>query len=180
MIQEINIKFDRKAFESMYFNNYEDSYLIGPKTKIRFIAALVISILMPIITASGHAIYPMIVLLSWVVFLIVWVDYLMMIYKIGKWKKEVVKKLDEQSQVQSMKIQLTEDSITLLEDGNISSEQWSNFTQCQMSAEFILLNGETDYFFPSSSMSPENYKIVTRIVKSKINQDAIDLLDDDL
>jgi hypothetical protein len=111
MIQEINIKFDRKAFEAMYFNNYEDSYLLGPKTKIRFIAALVISILMPIITISGYNSYPMVMLLSWVAFFLIWVDYLMMIYKTGKWKKGILKKLDEQSQVKSMKIQLTEDSI---------------------------------------------------------------------
>lgn len=180
MIQEINIKFDRKAFEAMYFNNYEDSYLLGPKTKSRFIAALVISILMPVITVSVHDVYPSVMLLSWALFLIIWVDYLMMIYKIGRWKKGVFKKLDEQSQVKSMKIQLTEVSITLLEDGNENSEQWSDFTECQMSAEFILLNGETDYFFPSSSMSPEDYKTVSRILKSKIDRDAIDLLDDDL
>ncbi|MFT6982215.1 MAG: hypothetical protein ACJAUD_000982 [Crocinitomicaceae bacterium] len=180
MIQEINIKFDRKAFEAMYFNNYEDSYLLGPKTKIRFIAALVISILMPIITISGYNSYPMVMLLSWVAFFLIWVDYLMMIYKTGKWKKGILKKLDEQSQVKSMKIQLTEESITLIEDGNKKSEQWSNFNDCQMSAVFILLNGETNYFFPSSCMLPEDYKIVSRFVKSKMDSDALDLLDDDL
>ena len=104
----------------------------------------------------------------------------MMIYKTGKWKKGILKKLDQQSQVKSMKIQLTEESITLIEDGNKKSEQWSNFNHCQMSARFILLNGETNYFFPSSYMLPEDYKIVSQIVKSKMDSDALDLLDDDL
>ncbi|MFT6244545.1 MAG: hypothetical protein ACJA0U_000100 [Salibacteraceae bacterium] len=122
----------------------------------------------------------MVMLLSWVAFLLIWVYYLTMIYKTGKWKKGILKNLDEQSQVKSMKIQLTEESITLIEDGNKKAEQWSNFSDCQMSAEFILLNGETNYFFPSSCMRPEDYKIVSRIVKSKMDRAAIDLLDDDL
>ncbi|NRA13488.1 MAG: hypothetical protein HRT57_16205, partial [Crocinitomicaceae bacterium] len=140
IIQEIDIKFDRKAFEAMYFRDYEDSYLIGPKTKARFIVSLVISIISPLITVSGHDIYPMIMLLSWGVFLIIWVDYLMIIYKIGKWKREVFKKLDQQSQVKSMKIQLAEESITLIEDGEKSSERWSHFTECELSTSSILLN----------------------------------------
>ena len=49
-----------------------------------------------------------------------------------------------------------------------------------MSAGFILLNLETNYFFPSSCMGPEDYKIVSQFVKSKMDNDAIDLLDDDL
>lgn len=180
MIKVINIQFDREAFEAMYFRNYEDSYLLGPKTKIRFIAVLTITILVPIITISAHATWPSIMLTSWVLFIIFWVDYLMMIYKMSKWKKSIHKKLDEQSLVQSMRVGLTHDGITLYMDELVITEEWVNFTETQLSASFILLKGETDYFFPSSSMNPDDFKLMFELVSDKITIDEIDLLEDEL
>lgn len=180
MIQEINIQFDRKAFEEMYFRNFEDSYVLGSKTKIRFIAALSITVLVPVITASAHNTYPSIMLASWVLFVIIWVDYLMIIYKIRKWKKSIHKKLNEQSLVKSMRLKLTEEGITIYQDELVITEQWVNFHETQMSAAFILLKGETDYFFPSTSMNANDFQLMFQLVSSKIKDDEFDLLDDEL
>jgi len=180
MIQVINIRFDRKAFEAMYFRNFEDSYVLGPKTKLRFIAALTITILVPVITATAHASMPSIMLASWVLFILIWVDYLMMIYKIRKWKKSIHRKLDEQSKVKSMRLGLSNDGITIYQDELTITEEWINFTETQLTASFILLKGETDYFFPSTSMHPTDYELMIQLVSDKISIDEIDLLEEEL
>lgn len=180
MIRVINIRFDRDVFEAMYFRNFEDSYFLGPKTKIRFIAVLSITILMPIVSISTHATWPSIMLASWVLFIVLWIDYLMMIYKIGKWKKSIHRKLDEQSLVQSMRIGLSEEGLTLYQDELEINEDWVNFTETQISASFILLKGETDYFFPSTSMKEDDYKVMLELVSDKISADEIDLLDEEI
>ena len=178
MIREFNISFDREEFEAMYFANFEDSYLLSSKMKPRFIAVLAITIIMPLITVSAHDKWPAIMLISWFLFVALWVDFTMAVFKTRSWKRGILKALDAQSRVQVRSLQLYHDKLILIEDGQQTVKKWSDFHESQISARFIWLQGDTDYYFPSSSMSLDDYQVMCELVKDKTHPEEIDLLDE--
>ena len=70
---------------------------------------------------------------------------------------------------------MTENSIALTMDEQVTIQKWSIITYCKMDDKRITLKGESQIFLPAVSMTGDEYEFLKEIISKKLGEDGEDV-----
>lgn len=167
---EINLNFNKADFEEVYFKNRANNILFSKAIKKQFILALVLGAF-----SVTSLIYSTISNKSWGVFTIVTIIFILvlnqLIKKIApelKWEKTIRDFLDEQAKFISRKLTLSENTLTLKRDTNITIMRWKDFKKVVIDDKAISLYGDETFVFPKKSMNWHDFDLLRNEILLRI------------
>jgi hypothetical protein len=166
----IELSFKRQHFEEIYFKDRQGNILLSRLVRKPLIALLVIftlligSILYSWLTNEAAALVVILLMFLIITLLI----YGKTAYAILKWRRAIVKYMDEHSRFKSQKLILTESSLSVIQDNVEAIYKWSVFTNAVIEENYVTLKGADLYLFPKKSMSLEDYGYFTQMVRSQL------------
>ncbi|WP_300671004.1 hypothetical protein [Soonwooa sp.] len=169
---EIELNFNRKFFEEIYFKNNNGNIFFGPQTKSFSIAFIILSVFL-ILIRSNFTFYSA----NWPLFyFLVFIDILVFlnlaarVFNILKWKNSIRKYLDSIENHSTYKLIADENAFAIILDENITKEKWSEIKATKMQADYISLKGNYEYFIPKKSMTDSEYENLKKIIDEKIGK----------
>ena len=191
MTLEIKLNFKRVHFEEIYFGDHQGSYFKGPIiqntfrnmllslfiTGIFFFIPIYISnhksggLLVDLIGNKSMAIGILLSLLfivSQFASIILTIVYFHKVSTIRKWRKQVKELLDTQEKFRESKLVLSEKGFSLVQDENVTAENWSNFSKGEVNSSYISLFSEINYIIPSKSMTSSEFQRLSEFVSKKL------------
>ncbi len=173
-MKEIDLKFNRKDFEEIFFNDDKGNYLKSPTTKVYF-KYFIIS-LMAFIGASIYSLarneYGFFVI-GLIAFLVCLYFFLKAILDLRKWKREIKDYLDREEKFKSNKLILSDKFLSIKQDDNETVEEWSTINSAHISDNYIRLDGKVNVLIPSKTMSTDEYKELRKILSDKLHSQQI-------
>lgn len=170
MATEMTLNFSRKDFEAIYFKDHQADYFRSPTVKGTFIA-WVISACLALASGIYGAVsdnYGLLIITS-IALVMTTLTYLRACRVLYKWKAEISAWLDREEQYNDYRIIVSENSFILRQDDKETMERWSNFSTATISDEYMLLAGSQNFIIPSSSLKPEDYAELRKVVSEKIS-----------
>ena len=168
---EIELKFNRKDFEEVYFNGNQMNYFKSATTKRPFqnllISSLIFSFLLynTITENSAH----ILTIIIGLIFLYNLISYLIKAYEIWEQRKKVKNYLDGVEKIKSHKLILTKDSFEIIQENEKVVEKWTDFKPAEINEMFVyLLSDKENYLIPKKSMTELEYSDLTAILTEKI------------
>lgn len=158
----------------MYLKNDHGSYTRSPGiygvwiTLLVFFGLAVLSMLYTYVTNKAGLVMVILILST----LVVGAFYLQSAARIYKWRQSISQYLDEIEEVRSIRLTLTETTLTLKHDEKETIEKWAMFRQLIIEKDYLILRSDADHVFMRSSMSPEEFEFLTRFASERINQPA--------
>lgn len=165
---EITLHFDRNHFEEIYFKNNQRSYIHNAEIKPLFRNSVILLLIIVFLFFYAKVKNEYEILIIPFIPLIVFVfKYLEKFSIILKWKKGVVRYLNEQEQYTSHTLILSDNSLSIIQDGQETIEKWSNFTSVKILDDYIALNSLEHFLIPKKSMTPEEFQILKKNISVK-------------
>ena len=171
---EIELNFNRKDFEEVYFNGNQVSYVNSETTKNPFrnmlISGLIFSFLLfKLISDDGTQIGTII---FGIIFLYFLVDYLTKAFRIWKKKKKVEVYLNGVEKIKTHKLILNKDTFGIQQEDEITTEFWTDFNKPEINDMFTYLVSKSEnYLIPKKSMTELEYEELKSIIRNKINNE---------
>lgn len=168
---EITLKVDIADLRDIYFGNREHVYFFGPKTKAQSIGLVCAFILCPIIwlhavTVNGGTSYAF----SIIGFFGAVGAFWSAARPIIQWKKSVNTFLENAEQVRILKVIFNEEYIHHIQDETETKFNWSVIERATITDRFIDLHANTTIFLPKSSMTPEEYQVLSDKIMEKVQE----------
>ncbi len=165
---EITLNFHRNHFEEIYFKNNQGSYIHNTEIKPLFrnsVILLMVFVLLFFYTKAKNE-YE-ILIIPFIPLIVFIFKYLEKLAIIQKWKKSVIRYLNEQEQYISHKLILSNNSLSVIQDGQETIEKWTNFTSIKILDDYISLNSSEHFLIPKKSVTPEEFQILKKIISAK-------------
>lgn len=166
----IELTFRREDFEEIYFVNHEGNIFLSKTVKERFIILLVFICLF--IISGTYSFFTNtlfgIPILSFFLLVIAGFSYRYYALPILKWKKNIDTYLKNLSQINNHAINLTPNSISVIQDGEEVIVKWVVITSAKITEKFITIAGTEIFFFPKKSMKDTDYQFLKNMVVEKI------------
>ncbi len=171
---EIELNFNRKDFEEVYFNGNQASYVNSETTKNPFRNMLVSGLiffflLFKSISEGGTQIVTIILGIIFIYFL---ADYLTKAFGIWKRKKKVEVYLNGVEKIKSHKLILNKNTFEIQQENEIVTELWTDFKKPEINDMFTYLVSKSEnYLIPKKSMTELEYEELKSIIRNKINDE---------
>lgn len=169
---EIDLNFDRRFFEEIYYKNNNGNIFFNPQTKNYTIAVLILTLAL-VLTRSNYSIQSN----NWGMFyftllleIVAVINLIIRIISIIKWKKSIKKYLDFVASHKKFKLIADENTITIMLDENITKEKWTELKSCEINDNYISIASKYDYFLPKKAMSETEYQNLKNIITKKIDE----------
>ena len=169
---EINLNFNRKFFEEIYYKNDKANLFFGPERKNISISIIILSFLL-FVTKSNSSLQST----NWGLFyflllieIALIINLTIRVVSLLKWKKSIKEYLDFVENHKTFKLIADENTITLKLDENITQEKWNEIKSCEINNEYISIKSNYDYFLPKKSMTESEYENLKNIISQKINE----------
>ena len=88
-----------------------------------------------------------------------------------KWKKQVIKYLNDLAKIKNHEIALTNETLTMIQDDEETIIKWVAFTKAILNDESITLFGIDTFFFPKKSMDKSDYKYLKGFISDKLKNE---------
>lgn len=169
----IQLIFRRQDFEDIYFKKNKGNIFLGESVKQYFVILLVfVTVFMISLTYSlfmnelwGFPIF--FLMLS----AISSITYASHASPIIKWKKQVIKYLNDLAKIKNHEIALTNETLTMIQDGEETIIKWVAFTKAILNDESITLFGIDTFFSPKKSMDISDYKYLKGFISDKLKNE---------
>ena len=169
MHHEINLNFNRKDFEAVYFADQNRSLIAGPTTKRHFLYFI---IALSLFIVSGFYYWPdemgAFFYISAIVLAYTLNKYYVVFKNVSKWTQQVNTYLNNLEKYKSQRLVLTDEALTQIQDDEELVENWSDFITAEIKDTHILLVSEVNFIFPAKSMSAQDYQLFKTVVSAKI------------
>jgi hypothetical protein len=171
---EIELNFNRKDFEEVYFNGNQGSYVNSETTKKPFRNMLAFGLiffffLFKLISDGGIRIGTIIL---GIIFLYFLVNYLTKAIGIWKRKKTVEVYLNGVEKIKSHKLILNKNAFGIQQENEIVTEFWTDFKRPEINDMFIYLVSKSEnYLIPKKSMTELEYEELKSIIRNRINNE---------
>ncbi|CAN5445412.1 hypothetical protein BH11BAC3_BH11BAC3_42460 [soil metagenome] len=170
----IKLTYRRHDFENIYFKDGQGNIFWSKPVKQYFIIALVFMIVA--LTSLVYAIFTNqlwgFTVFFFFLFAVAFFTYAKQATIIFRWKKQVIRYLNNLAKIQNHELTLTNEAIALIQDDKETIDKWSNFTKVTFDNESITLYGFDIYLFPKQSMSITDYEYLKQFISGKI-QDGL-------
>lgn len=168
---EIRLKVDIADLKDIYFGNREHVYFFGPKTKAQSLGLVCAFILCPIIlfhaiSVKGGISY----IFSIIGFFSAVGAFWSAVRPIIKWKKSVTAFLENAEQVKNLKVIFNNEFIHHIQDETETKLNWSIIERAIITNRFIELDASTSIFLAKSSMTQEEYRILSDKIMEKVQE----------
>lgn len=168
---EIDLKFTRKDFEELYFQKNQGNYFSNESTKMPFVYALIATLVFiyllfsSIREKSDYAV----TFFAGIFFLVTTQNFISKANSIRKRNLSIKKYLDKVEKIKKSKLELTENSFSLIQDNEYVIEKWANFTNIENKDDYIFLvsNKET-YLIPKKSMTENEFSNLCSFIVKKV------------
>ena len=169
MKTEIQLRFNRKDFEEIYFRDHQGDYIRSPTTKTAFITLIITGVaFLSIFAYSFNDDSIALTFFFGFIFSFAIFNYVKDFVTLYKWKSQIFDYLDREEKYQNCKILLTENSFTLFQDDKETIEKWTNFTKVHSTVEFISLEGKENFLIPQKSMTTSDFQKLKDIISEKV------------
>jgi len=167
---EINLNFNKADFEEVYFKNRENNMLFSKLIKKQFMLSLIFGTL-----SLASLIYFTMSNKSWGIFTITTVIFVLVLNQLIKkmapelkWERSIRDFLDEQAKFISRKLTLSENTLTLKRDTNITIMRWKDFKKVVIDDKAISLYGDETFVFPKKSMNWHDFDLLRNEILLRI------------
>lgn len=166
----ITLNFSRKDFEEIYFRDKQGNLFVSKQIKNEFLFLITTIVLFAIATLYSYVNerYFWITIISFLVLIFSFVNYLAKATTIYKWKKSVIELINYNSQFRVHKLIITASSFTLIQDTTESISKWSTITNALIDDHYLIIYSQIEYFFPKKSMSSQDYQYLVTMIKKHI------------
>jgi hypothetical protein len=166
---EIDLTFDRKYFEEIYYKDFRTSYFKSPSTKVPFRNLLLgtITLIVFYCYARYEDTYSLFIVGIIIFATLLW-SYLAALNTIIKWKKSIIAYLDREEKYEKNKIILSDDYFTLIQDSNEVIEHWSNFKHAEITETHMRLEAKETFLIPKSCMADAEYELLKHTISDKM------------
>ncbi|ALM19805.1 hypothetical protein AAT17_00280 [Nonlabens sp. MIC269] len=168
---EIELKFNRKDFEEVYFNGNQLNYFKSTTTKRPFQNLLIYSLLFSVLLYNvifENSTHIMTIIMG-LIFLTNLIIYLIKVYGIRGKRKKVKDYLDGVEKIKNHKLILTKNSFTIIQENEKFIEKWTDFKPIEINEMFVyLMSDKENYLIPKKSMTELEYTTLTSILTEKI------------
>ncbi|WP_196888741.1 hypothetical protein [Aureivirga sp. CE67] len=166
---EIQLNYNRKDFENIYFKNNQGNYFKSMTTKTLFHSALFFFILLVLsVFFSFYKNSFEIAMISSLLFFVVLLFYFSACFKLFKWKKLIHDFLDQIETYKEFRIELGSNSFIFIQGENEFMENWTNFKIIKILDDYFELEGSQIYVIPKKSMSNQDCEVMKNILKEKM------------
>lgn len=177
MNKEIILSVKRKEIEKLFLskkggNYFTSELLIEPFLYSVICIILVIGLIILEQFIEIPSLFYIVVVPITVFF--VW-QYFLMVRGLFKHKKSIKDWLDYVESFKNFKVNVTENSISLTMDEQVTIQKWSIITYCKMDDKRITLKGESQIFLPAVSMTGDEYEFLKEIISKKLGEDGEDV-----
>lgn len=169
----IQLIFRRQDFEDIYFKKNQGNIFFGESVKQYFVILLLFVTVF--IISLTYSLFRN-VLWGFPIFFLMLsgissVTYASHASPIIKWKKQVIKYLNDLAKIKKYEIALTNDTLIMIQDDEETIIKWVTFTKAILNDESITLFGTDTYFFPKKSMDPSDYKYLKGFISDKLKNE---------
>ncbi len=171
---EIELNFNRKDFEEVYFNGNQGSYINSQTIKNPFRNMLSSGLiffffLFKLISDDGTQIATIIL---GIIFLYFLTEYLIKAFRIWKRNRKVKDYLNGVEKIKSHKLILSKDAFEIQQENKIVTELWTDFKRPEINDMFTYLVSKTEnYLIPKKSMTELEYDEMKSIIKNRIDNE---------
>jgi hypothetical protein len=169
---EIELNFNRKDFEEVYFNGNQGSYVNNETTKSTFrnmlgSGLIFFFFLFKLISDGGTQVGT---ILLGIIFLYFLAEYFIKAFRIWKRNKKVRDYLNGVEKIKNHKLILNKDTFEIKQENEIVTELWTDFKKPEINDMFTYLVSKTEnYLIPKKSMTELEYEKLKSIIRNKIN-----------
>lgn len=165
----IQLTFNRKDFEEIYFRDQKGSIFFNPSIKKVFISFLITLLLFMASFRYSQTTNKLIFLtvLTFLALLVISIHYFRQAYEILKWRKDIKRYIVETSKIKEHTLIVNTHSISLIQDTVETITKWSSCTGAKFEEDFIWLFAIENHLFPRKSMSPEDYNYLKEVIKER-------------
>ncbi len=165
----IELNFNRKDFEDIYFKNKQADIFFSPQVKKSFILFLFISFLL--ISSVAYSLITnenaWLIIVLFLSLSLAFYNYFIRASPIYKWRKSVIEYLNKNSQINHHRLILTKNALIISQDQIETITKWTVFTKAIIDENHVSLVGTDNFLFPKSSMPAEDFEILSEIVRSR-------------
>jgi hypothetical protein len=171
---EIELNFNRKDFEEVYFKGNQGSYLNSETTKKPFRNMLASGLiffffLFKLISDGGIQIGTIVL---GIIFLYFLAEYFKKAFVIWKRNKKVEVYLNGVEKIKSHKLILNKNTFEIQQENEIVTELWTNFKKPEINDMFTYLVSKSEnYLIPKKSMTELEYEELKSIIRNRINNE---------
>lgn len=169
---QIDLNFERKFFEEIYFKNNKGNILFGSQTMEYSISIIILSVILfftksnSSLESNNWGLFYFILLLNIALIVIL----LIKVIPIIKWKKSIKEYLDFISNHQQFQLIATEESLIVALDENKTQERWREIKSYEENGDYISVKGNYEYFIPKKSMTNDEFEKLKIIIGKKVNE----------
>jgi c-di-AMP phosphodiesterase-like protein len=170
---EINLTFNRKDFEEIYFANRQANIFFSPTTKKHFLMLLIFSVAFIIMLLVS--VYTNTFIFGFVVLLLITTlaafNFVRRAYYLSNWRNRVKMHLDNISKHQRHKVILTDTAITVVMDDEELIEKWTAVDGATINNDYISLSTPHNHLFPRKAMSEKDYEVLKTFISNKVRSE---------
>ena len=171
----IELAYNRKDFEDVYYRNREDRLLFNRHTKKEQNTSMVIGAITIILFLYNmiYSQYFELLIASGILFCLSLLDLYKKLSPLIKWRKEIKIYLDGLDKIRHNKIILTKSAFTLIQDKKETIEKWSEFRKAELEDNFVsLISTTTNYLIPAKSMTPDEFQFLKSMLSEQIKNES--------
>ncbi|MBL7973338.1 MAG: YcxB family protein [Candidatus Kapabacteria bacterium] len=170
----IELKYCRTDFEEIYYRNGNDKTFLNShlrKERNTFFVVSSIFVLTLIYIMAINENYGFLILIG-VLLCFAFYDWYKKASHWIKWKKETELYLDDLDKIRENYIVLSKNAFSLIQDKKETIEKWTEFKRAEIEEDFIsLISNTTTYLIPKKSMTPDEFRLLRKMLAEKIKNE---------
>lgn len=165
----IQLTFNRKDFEEIYFRDQQGSIFLNPRIRKVFVIFLITLLLFLASLRYSQMTNKLIFLtvLTFLALVVASILYFRQALAILKWRRDIERYISETSRIREHTLVVNTHSISLIQDTVEIITKWSSCTGAKFEEDFIWLFANENHLFPRKSMSPEDYNYLKEVIKER-------------
>lgn len=162
----INLSFNRRDLEAIYFGNNQGNPILSLDVRTEIISFLLCLsfFFISIIYTTYNESKSWLILISAVLTILSFIPYFIKVRSLIAWKTSVLRFLKQNEIYVNHRLEITDHSITLVQDDTKHIYTWSAFSSAQISDSYISFSGKENFIFPYKSMRHEEYEQLKSVV----------------
>lgn len=173
--KEIELKYNRKDFEEIYFRNGDNRILLNPNLRKDFNIIIVIAAVL-----TGTSIYyeatgknAGFVIFLFILISLASIRFYAKATPFITWKSTINSYLNDLEKIKKSKLVLSSNTFSLIQDEKETIEKWSEFKKVEIEPTYLLITGSTTYLIPKKSMKDFEFELFRKIITEKISADNL-------
>jgi hypothetical protein len=169
MKTEINLSFNRKEIEQIFFENGDQKLLFGGTSKRQSVYLLIGLIAFPFFMQQASVYKSNVIMgIGIVLFGLVCYNYMRVAKRIIDWRRSVRLFLDENEKIQQHTLRYDGEGFELIQDDETFAYKWPEVKNAVITDRYIRLHAPTDALIPRSAMGNEQFEAFKAVVSEKV------------